>query len=130
MPLTVPELKKLLRQSLDREKLLDSQLKAALEHVNSLEDEIAERKTAKAVDTERIENLEKQKAQAATEVGELRAAVTDLRATIATTRAALDNAEKEVIRQKEKVKAANKRTLWALVGGAVIGALAVLAAQK
>ncbi len=126
----MPELKKLLRQSLDREKALADKLDAALEHVDSLEDEIAERKTAKAVDTERITNLEQQKVTAATEVSELRKGIEELRASIASTRAALDNAEAEVKRQKQKVKAANKRTLWAAVGGIIVGVLVVVAIQK
>lgn len=129
-PLTLEETKTLLRASLDREKLLVTQRDAALDHIKSLETEIKDASTAAAVDSERIKNLTAQKTELLTEVASIRAALADQREATASLRTALERAEQEVTRQKEKVKAANKRTLWGIVGGIVVGVLAAVAVGK
>jgi DNA-directed RNA polymerase subunit F len=129
-PLTVSEAKKLLRESLDREKVLVKQRDAALQHIDSLEKEIQTRTTASAVDAAAIKNLQDQKAAFTVEVNELRAALENQKVATASLRTALERAEQEVTRQKEKVKAANRRTWWGIIGGIAAGAIAVVALQR
>lgn len=129
-PLTVSEAKKLLRESLDREKILVAQRTAALDHVKALEAQIQTMTTGDAVDAAAIKNLQDQKAQLQVEVISLRDALSEQRAATASLRTALERAEQEVTLQKEKVKAANRRTLWGIVGGVVIGIISTIAIQN
>lgn len=129
-PLTLTETKKLLRESLDREKVLVGQRDAALAHIKSLDAQIVAANAVNTVDALLIKNLEAQKAELLTEVGGIRQALADQREATASLRTALERAEQEVTRQKQKVKAANRRTLWGIVGGIATGVVVVLLIQK
>lgn len=129
-PLTVNEAKRLLRASLDREKVLVEQRDAGAAHIKALEKEIATRSATGAVDAAAIKNLQDQKAQLQVEAASLRDALSEQRAATASLRTALERAEQEVERQKKKVKAANRRTIYGILGGAIVGVLAAIAIQK
>jgi hypothetical protein len=128
-PLTVPELKVLLRQSLDREKVLVTQRDAALDHVVSLEKQVADQEKADTVDKALNDNLTSQLDLARAELKEIRQALSDERVAAAKYSAALDRAEVEVEHQKKKVKAANRRTVLGIMGGLITGAAVILATR-
>ncbi len=129
-PLTLIETKQLLRESLDRENVLVQQRDAALAHIKSLDKEIDVAKTSKAVDTERINNLVQQRDELKTEVKEIRSSLAEEREAAKSLRSALDRAEKEVERQKGKVAAANRRTVYVGLAGVIVGILAAIFATK
>jgi transcriptional regulator NrdR family protein len=129
-PLTPDQLRALLRQSLDREDVLVKQRDAALVHVDALEDQIKEADKTGIVDAKAIGNLLLQKIEAVKEIAELRAALDSQREATANLRTALERSEQEVVKQKEKVKTANRRTVWGVMGGIVVGALAAIAIQR
>jgi capsule polysaccharide export protein KpsE/RkpR len=120
----------LLRESLDREKITNDQLNAALDHVHSLEGQLSDAKISASVDASRVVNLKAQLDAAQGEVKEARAALDSERAATAKLQANLDNAEKEVAKQKAKVAAANRHLLWGILGGVIVGALAAIAVGK
>jgi chromosome segregation ATPase len=129
-PLTLIETKQLLRESLDREAILVQQRDAALAHIKSLDKEISDAKSATAVDKERINNLVQQRDEAKVEVKEIRAALQEERDAATKLRSALDRAEKEVQRQKDKVAAANRRTVYVGLAGVIVGIIAAIFASK
>ena len=120
----------MLRASLDREKVLVTQRDAADAHIKTLEKEIAARSTTGAVDAAAIKNLQDQKQQLQVETVSLRDALSEQRAATASLRTALERAEIEVERQKKKVKAANRRTMYGVLGGVIIGVISAIAIQK
>lgn len=129
-PLTLTESKKLLRAALDREKILLDQRDAALAHIKNLDREINAATGAAAVDNKLIENLQAQKSTLQVEILEIRAALEEQRKATDSLRTALERAEQEVVRQKAKVKAANRRTWLGILGGVVVGVLAGVAVRR
>lgn len=129
-PLTLDEAKQLLRASLDREVFLQEKLAAAKTYIAALEKEKDDAASSGTVDAKYIANLESQIELAKTDTAELRVALVEERKATASLKNAVDAAEKEVIRQKERVTAANKRTMWGILGGIIVGALAAIAVSK
>lgn len=118
--MTETELRQMLRASLDREAALNDRLDAAAEHVKSLESELLVAKAARDADAAKITNLQSQVDTAAREAATLREAIENYKASIEALKQAVALRDAEVARQKEKVKAANKRSVWAAVGGVVV----------
>jgi septal ring factor EnvC (AmiA/AmiB activator) len=124
--LTETELRQLLRASLDREQLLNDRLDAAAAHIKDLEYELAAAKVADDADKDKITNLQSQVNKAADENKTLRDSIDNYKASIQALKEAVALRDKEVTHQQEKVKAANKRTVYAVIGSVILTALAFL----
>lgn len=115
-----------MRGSLDREALLVEREEAATRYIANLENELAAVKAVRDADAVKVANLEAQVVTAKEEAAMLRGAIENYKASAQALKEAVAIRDAEVIRLNEKVKAANKRTIYAAIGSALLTVLMFL----
>jgi chromosome segregation ATPase len=125
-PLTENDLRQLLRESLDREELLNEKLDASTAHITSLENELKAAQAKDIADAAQVVSLKSQIASATEQINVLKDAVAMYKESIATYKESVAIRDKENTRLNTQLKKANKRTFISTAVAILEGAVLII----